>query len=282
MKVGILLFEQRHGKKYIGSSRIRGHWLAKYWDEAEIFQQGGKYDVVIFQKVYWLQYARAFKGIKILDICDPDWLDTVPVVEMIDNCDGVTTSTEMLAKEIKNFTDKPVKFIPDRQDLEFHNIKKQHKGRATKVIWFGYSHNQNVLDPTIGFLRKHKLQLTVLSNYNPPYMKADKNLKYDWEDPEFDFNRIITNHDIVLLPKDNRPKGKFKSKNKTYTSWALVMPVATTPEELLRFLDPIERQKEVEKRLKEVREEYDVKLSVQEFKDFINQFNEKRRNKNNP
>jgi len=277
--VGILLFEQWHGRQNVGSSRIRGHWLVKYWDEAEIFQQGAKYETVIFQKCYWLDYVLAFKGIKILDMCDPDWLDTVPIKQIIDNCDAVTTSTEELAKEIRKFAGKkPVVFIPDRQDLEFHNYekyKKVHKGRAKKVIWFGYSHNAKCLDRTIGLLRKYRLELTVLSNFRPPYSKADRNLKFEWGKPGFDFNKIIVEHDFVLLPpRDDIPRGRFKSPNKVYTAWALGMPVARTPEDVRRFLDPEERNKEAPKRLKEIREKYDVRISVKEFKELIKQIKE--------
>jgi hypothetical protein len=274
MKIGILLFEQWHQRGPAGSSKIRGHWLVKYWKEAEIFKQGANYDAVIFQKCYWVDFAKAFNGVKILDVCDPDWLDAMPIVEMIDLCDAVTTSTEALRDEIKKFTDKPVIFIPDRQDLEFHNVKKVHEGQAKKVIWFGYAHNTNVLDKTIGFIKKLGLQLTVLSNGRPPYTKADRNIKYNWDNPEFDFNKIILDNDIVLLPENNSFRGRFKSDNKTYTAWALGMPVAKTPDDIKRFLDPIERSKEAELRFNEVKEKYDVRQSVEEFKKLINQIQE--------
>lgn len=201
--------------------------------------------------------------------CDPDWLDTVPVVEVMDNCDAVTTSSEALRDEVKKFTDKPVVFIPDRQDLEFHNVQKKHEGKAKWVVWFGYSHNAKTLDKTLLTMKRANLKLKVISNCRPPYLKVDKNVKFDWDNPDFDFNRELLEADFVLMPPDERPRGRFKSKNKTYTSWALGMPVATTPEELKRFLDPEERKKEAEIRLKEVREKYDVKLSVIDFKELI-------------
>lgn len=268
-KVGILLFEQWHGKQHIGSSRIRGHWLVKYWPESEVFTQGEKYDAIIFQKCFWLDYVKAYKGIKILDLCDPEWLDTVPLTEIIDNCDAVTTSTEVLRDEIQKFTDKPVVFIPDRQDLNFHNIQKKHEGKAKMVVWFGYSHNSKVLDMTLVVLKKYNLKLKVISDTRPPYMKADKNVKYDWSNPKFDFNKEVLEGDIVLMPVDTRPRARFKSKNKTHTAWALGMPVATTPDELVRFLDPEERKKEAEKRLKEVKEKWSIEKSVEEFKNLI-------------
>ena len=70
MKKGaILTFEQFHGRKNLGSSRIRGHWLIDNWDEVELFKQGKKYDFVIYQKAYFIEHAKIFKGIKILDLC---------------------------------------------------------------------------------------------------------------------------------------------------------------------------------------------------------------------
>ena len=282
MNIGILLFEKWHGKKFLGSSRIRGHWLVKHWDELELFEQGKKYDAVIFQKTYWLKYVESYDGIKILDVCDPDWLDgQAEMRNIINHCDAVTTSTEALRDTIKGFAgDKPVVYIPDRQDLEFHNKQKVHKGRAKKIIWFGYSHNASVLDIALGFLKSKDLQLTILSEARPPYPNADRNIKYDWGNPEFDFNGILLQHDIVLLPEDTRPRGKYKSKNKTYTAWALGLPVASTPEDVERFMEAEERRKEAKLRLKEIREKYDVKQSVEDFKQLIKQIDESRRKNN--
>lgn len=275
--IGFLLFEQFHNRIEIGGSRLRGHWYIRNWKEAELFQQGAKYEVIIFQKVYMLEYVKVFKGIKILDICDPDWLDTCPIKEVIDNCDAITVSSEGLKEAIEQFTDKPVVFIPDRQDLSFHNKQKVHtKEKAKNVIWFGYSHNAKVLDLTIATLRKLNLELTVLSDCRPPYTKADKNIKYEYENPEWNFNDVILEHDFVLLPEDTRPRGKFKSTNKTLTAWTLGLPVAKTKEDVIRFLDPEERKKESELRLKEVREKWDIKQSIKQMQDLINKIKKER------
>ena len=47
LKIGVLLFEQFLGKKEVGSSRLRGHWIVKKWKElnpdigeCEIFRYG--------------------------------------------------------------------------------------------------------------------------------------------------------------------------------------------------------------------------------------------------
>lgn len=275
--VGIILFEQWHNRKEIGSSRLRGHWLINNWEEAELFQQGAKYDTIIFQKVYWLEYLKAFKGIKILDICDPDWLDTLPIREVLDECDAITVSSKGLKEAVEKFTDKPVYFIPDRQDLSFHNKKKVHEGKAKTCIWFGYSHNAKVLDPAISTLKKHDIKLTVLSDCRPVYVKANRNVKYEYENPEWSFNDIILQHDFVLLPPDTRPRGKYKSTNKTLTAWSLGMPVAKSPEDVVKFIEPEARIKEAELRIKEVQEKYNIKQSIQDFKNIIEKIkNDKR------
>lgn len=276
MKIGFLLFENWHNKKEIGSSKIRGHWLIKHWPGAEIFQQGGKYDVIIFQKTYWPEYCRVFKGIKILDLCDPDWTEGQPVKEMIDEVDMITTSTEALAEAVRKFTDKKVVCIPDRIDLDIHIADKKHERTAKWVAWFGYSHNTSVLNPTINSLKRNKLMLRVISNFRPPYNKADKNIKWDNDNPSFNFNDELKKADFVILPPDNRPRGKYKSNNKTIISWALGMPVAKSIDDLKKFTCPKERRKEVRLRLKEVQEKWDVKISVSEMQNLIKEIQNKK------
>src|SRR4030042_325192 len=140
MKCGIYTFEIYHGKKDIGSSRIRGHWLAKYWEDAEIMKLGEHYDVVIFQKAYDIEFAKYFKGIKILDLCDPDWMHwQFPIKEMIEECDAITTSTQALADYITTITEKPVMYIADRLDLESLKEKITHRGEFISAVWLSYT-----------------------------------------------------------------------------------------------------------------------------------------------
>ena len=264
-KGGILLFESWHGKHNVGSSRIRGHWLVKNWPELEVFKQGQEYSFIIFQKCYWPQFANKFDGVKILDICDADWLETQPVKAMIDEVDAITCSTNAITDYIKQLTNKPVLTIPDRQDLEFLDKPKVHKGKAKSVVWFGYAHNAKVLDVVVGALKRYKLKLTVISELRPPYSKADENVKWELDT----VNKNIRKHDIVLMPQKEDGRFAYKSNNKIINSWALGMPVATNPDELKRFIDPDERNKEVELRFNEVKEKWDVKLSVKELQNLI-------------
>lgn len=272
MKIGILTFEAFHGRKNIGSSKIRAHWLLKYWSEAELFKQGEKYDAVIFQKSYPVEYARAFDGVKIFDTCDPDFLHwSYRTKEMLDAVDGITTSTQALANVYQNFTNKPVICIPDRVNLQEFGPKKEHKGEAKWVAWFGYSHNFSILQPVIPFLKKYNLNLIVISDgmfhIQPPYNGTIqlKNLPFN----QNTFINDLMEADFVINPRSSKGKWKFKSENKTVQSWALGLPVAQDLDDLKRFVNEEERRKESLLRIREVEEKWDVKKSIQEYKDFI-------------
>ncbi len=71
--IGICSMEKFDSRTFnsVGSSRIRVRWLLPYWLEAEEYVIGKKYDILIFQKVYWESFKKNgnFKGIKILDLC---------------------------------------------------------------------------------------------------------------------------------------------------------------------------------------------------------------------
>lgn len=269
---GFLLFENIHNKKDTASSRIRGKWLVKCWKEAEEFVYGKKYESVIFQKAYLPDYCKLFDGIKILDLCDPDWIQDVDFRQYLVDIDVVTVSTEELGKFISTITDKPVVVIPDRMDFEYFKEKKIHKGKAKEVCWFGYSHNSHVLKSLRMILPKYDLGISVISN--EPIMLSNKDIglvvkerytKWDLKT----VNREIIKSDFVVMPGSTSPNHRFKSDNKTTTSWALGMPVAVCEEDLKRFSDPLERQKEADLRLKQVKENNNVKTSVEEMKALI-------------
>jgi len=269
MKVGIMTFEQFHGRRGIGGSRIRGRWIAKYWEDAEIFTQGRKYDVVIYQKAYWVEHAREFKGLKIFDICDPDWLHwSSRFMEMVEECDVVTTSTEALAEDIKRYTDKVVVFIPDRMDLEYHKEKKVHKGNAKTVVWFGYSCNFEMLQSAVAHLASMKLNLIVISDKNfipgAQYSGLIKVTNHRWR--EDTVNQHIIEGDIVINPRATKGKWKYKSNNKTITAQLLNMPVAENLNQLKEFVNEEARIKESDEKFKLAIQKYDVRLSVSGYK----------------
>ena len=56
------------------------------------------------------------------------------------------------------------------------------------------------------------------------------------------------------------------------------MPVASTLDELKRFVDPNERIKESEKNLNIVKELYDVRLSVKDYEELIDEIKKTKAN----
>jgi hypothetical protein len=275
-KVGFYLFERRHGRKNIGSSRIRGHWLIDKWDEAEEMIYSKLYDVLIYQKVYEPSIAKKINEdsdtLQILDMCDPDWLEYQPVVEMIQEVDAVTCSSKGLFDFLTGITNKPVKLIPDRVNLDVLPERKKHTDeKATRVGWFGYSHNDYVLEQVLEPLQREGLKLKVVSDaiYQP---RRDKYLDMvewvKWENQK-QADKAIQECDFVVMPSGNSPRFVYKSQNKTYQSWALGLPVAKNVPELKRFIDPKERKKEADKRYKQVEKELTVEKSVEDFKELI-------------
>lgn len=267
MKIAMLTMEKFDNRRRdsIGSSRIRARWVMKYCPEIVEFKNGFAYDAVIYQKAYYKEHMEAFTGVKIFDICDPDWLDDRPIVELSEMIDAFTVTTEKMRDFISKLTDKPAIIIPDRIDPEEHTpVKEIHEGKARSAVWFGYSSNLVVLDQIVDFLQGQNISLTVISDRN--YTPADANVSYDYRS----INDDIIKHDFVILPDySNDLRHSFKSNNKTLTSWALKMPVAVNPEDVFRFSDPNERNKEAEEKYKYVMEECHVKLSGPQYVDLI-------------
>lgn len=279
MKIGIITYEQfeNRRKDSVGSSRLRGTWLMNHWEDLQRWHISRKYDAVIFQKAYFTRYMRAYDGIKILDLCDPDWLQQRPVVESIVECDAVTVASQQLAEYVGSMTDRPVYYIPDRVDLDMFPDQKVHTGQARRAVWYGYSDNFKMVDATLFTLKKLGLGLTVISD-TPYYPTSSvqgideawiaqniKNIKYDQELLSHD----IMDADMVLNPKSEVGKFKFKSENKTVIAWAMGMPVAKTAEEMEHFMIAENRTAEANARLIEVRKFWDIRTSVQQYKDII-------------
>lgn len=302
MKVGILLFEQFYGKENIGSSRIRGHWIAKHWRDiqqnvpaldpevalsgCEVYRMAQKYDVMIYQKVYWVEHAEKFQGVKILDMCDPDFLHWgYRVKQMADLCDAVTTSTVQLADFMRKYTDKPVIHVPDRMDIEsFGDLKKVHTGKAKVAAWFGYSENFPMLDQAVTSIIKSGFEeLMVIAGSKMPYqLPAGARTKILLNNVAWTaetVNKDLMLADVIVNPQSNVGRWKYKSNNKTITAWALGLPVAHTALEMKLYLDEAPRREEGEKRYREAREKWDVRMSVSEMKKIISDAYEARKAK---
>lgn len=242
-------------------------YLNDYKDiQAEVFVQGKKYDVLIFQKVYWKEMAKSFEGLKILDICDPDWLEGIGIMSTIENVDMITCSTEELAKDLRRLVKKPVIVIPDRIDLEVLPPPKVHKGEATKAVWFGYSSNMEVLDQAVPFLKKEGYSLTVISDGNYQSMDCEiENIKWDKDTVHEEIQKC----DVALLPRIRKGRYVYKSNNKAMLAWALGVPVAENLNELKQYKSEEARIDTTLHELFKVKKLYDVSLSAKQLYEII-------------
>lgn len=277
-KISLLTMEKMDNRIFnsVGSSRIRMRWLLPYWEEAEEYGIGKKYDVMIFQKVYWGPMMDKFEGIKILDLCDPDWLENKPVFEFIDKVDAVTTSTEALAEFVRKMRPKAlVKCVPDRIYIpESVPIKTEHAEKIKKVVWFGYSQNAHYLVRVYDELIRRGLELVVVSDnpIEPAQGYRGKivinNVLYNYSTA----NKEMIKYDAILMPDPiGDERAKYKSNNKTLHAWSLGMPVIKVPEDLDKLATKEARVKESNEKLSEIKEKWDVRLSVQNYRDLINQ-----------
>ena len=276
--IGIVSFEDFQRRTNVGSSRIRVQWLLNYWPEAELFRTGRKYEVVIFQKAYWLQYAEAFEGIKILDVCEPHFLNwRSNVKRMIDCCDAVTASSEALVDVLEKYTSRPVRCIPDRLDPHaFGGMWKNHtgRGRAKCVAWYGYSHNFAALDSIIDVLPELGIEeLVVIADEQKPYYVpvalagklCVRNLAWGPDS----VSRDLLKADIVINPTMHNGRWKYKSNNKTLTAWAIGLPVAHTRDELAALMPEEARVRDMAQRRYRLFDEYHVRRSVDQYRRLI-------------
>lgn len=275
-------FEQFHNKKNVGSTRIRVHQLIERWPEAGLYQYGEKPDVLIFQKVYCTQdhkFPRFYDGgIKILDICDPDWIDGVLIKETVAAMDGVVCPTEPLKEFLSQLTDAPVKVIKDRFNLNEFPPPKTHTGKLQSLVWFGYSHNTEALRLALPSIKSRGLKLTVISDQDPQFQNDLGDLYNFRKYKQENLYKQIQESDVAIFPMGTRPQDKYKSENKTVISQLCGVPVvrfADRREGLQDYavLDELEtaesRNKYVKDHYGKVRREYNVDKSVKEYKDFI-------------
>jgi hypothetical protein len=274
MKGAMITMEKASNREAgsVGSSRIRGRWLWEAWDELEEMQMGRKYDFMIFQKAYWFEMAREFDGIKILDICDPDWLDHDNIFNFMKLMDGIVTSTPEIAEYIKQQLPERIviKHIPDRIKMEEHqNVKVGHQKTLSKVGWFGYSRNYTYVSAGIDTLLKEGIEV---------HLHMDSEIKksgvvyhkYDYKTLHDD----IIRYDAMLMEVDRDKhdlRGRYKSPNKLITCYALGIPVIQTIKDLERLKTQEAREKEAAEKLEYVKNEWDIKKSVTEWKALIKQ-----------
>lgn len=277
-------FEQIHNKQGVGSTRIRVHNLIKYWPEAGLYQYGEDPDVLIFQKVYVTDFYTMpihFKKLKILDICDPDWLspDAVFIKRTVDVMDAVTCPTQPIADFVSQLTDKPVRVIKDRFDLSEVPSPKVHKGEVKQVVWFGYSHNAECLKTAVPLLSRMGIKLMVISDQDPQawrWASHDAEVSKEYRSmytykkyEQATIYSLLQRSDVCILPKSWRPRDRYKSENKTVVANLAGLPVAFNDEDLEKLKDLNYRARVSKEEYDKAIKEYDCKKSVEEYQDLI-------------
>lgn len=278
--IRFLTMEKYHNKRGVGSTKLRVHNLIKYWPEADLYKYGENPDVLIFQKVYCTEdykYPTHFKKLKILDICDPDWMEAALVKETIDGMDAVVVPTEPMQQFLKQLTDKPVVVIKDRFDLADFPPVMNHYRDTKRLVWFGYVQNAELLRYAMLTLERLGLNLTVISNDDPHayrWAASPEGYKSRYIFKKYDDKTIykeLQHHDICILPEGDRPQDRFKSENKTVMAQLLGLPVVRNIEELEEMSTPEARNKHIQSIYAKLRDEYDCKRSVDEYKSLIQQ-----------
>jgi hypothetical protein len=186
---------------------------------------------------------------------------------------AVTCSSESLTQLVKTyFPDKIVEHVPDRLNFSlFPPSRKPHQGAAKSVVWFGFIHNAHETLPSLlPTLSACGVKLRIISD--KPYTQQDGilALEPEWElfDPATAYHRI-QEADMVLNPRSNRAFYRYKSQNKTVIGWKLGLPVAVTSEDLLRFMDPLERNREVQEKREVVERDYPIEQSARQYREIL-------------
>lgn len=269
-------FGRYHGKDgKQGSTLIRMVQMEKHWPEFSKYKYGSNPAALIFQKVYITEdykFPAHFEGIKILDICDPDWLDGVNIVETCAAMDAVVTPTQALADYLKQFHNNVV-VVPDRFDLSVIPKPIEHKNRAKTVVWFGYTHNAVLMKPAMRILDELGLNLIIMANDDPflhqwskrDYKEFYTYLRYD----EDTFYENLQKADFAVLPEGFRAVDIFKSNNKTIKANLAGLPVARTVEEVELYMKAENRQGWMDAELSTIQSDYDICKSVEQYKAII-------------
>lgn len=285
MVVRFHTFEAYHAKRGVGSTRIRVHNLLPHWPEAGLYKFGEKADVLIFQKVYCTydyKLPANYPGITILDTCDPDWWETpnIYICETVRAVDAVVVQSQKMFDFISQMTNKPVKIIKDRFNIEDFPEKKKHAGPIKTAVWFGYYHNAELLKYAVPSLEARGIDLIVVADRDPfastwahdskAYEKKYKFIKFQQETLYSDIQKA----DICVLPKGFRPQDEFKSENKTIIAQLCGLPVINNSDQVEGFMDPDKRNQHIDSIYGKIKADYDCRNSVKEYKELINNLNE--------
>lgn len=269
-------FGRYHGKpEPQGSTTIRMVQMEKHWPDFKPYKYGEFPDALIFQKVYCTEdykFPAHFENIKILDICDPDWLDGIAIVETCAAMDAVVCPTEPLAEYLRQFHNNVV-VIPDRFETE--GIQpRTHTEEAKEVVWFGYAHNAVTMKPAMRIIDELGLKLRIIANDDPfLHQWSKRDYKDFYTFVKYNDETIydeLAKSDFAVFPAGDRPVDRFKSNNKTIKANLAGLPVAKTADEVKHYMSAANRRKWFDDNYVTIQAEYDIRKSVAEYKELIN------------
>lgn len=275
-----------------GSSRMRCWWPSEYmdaevivWPYPQQIQFETKYRNYIFQKYGNpdVQAQLLEMGAQVwLDQCDPMWWfsDQKWMRAMFENATGAVFSSEALRLDFLDWWGDEYNAHTIKDRLEFNHFthkKTHHWTSPVRFIWYGVSQNRVSLSGAWANLSRlkingHNITLTVMDD-RPDIKITEQNdipiLHTTWRlDREIP---LIAGHDIALLPPFPGPWGKVKSNNKDITAWACNLPVTDGMdyEELVRLATSHEYRREIAGMGAASLDQYDVKLSAQEWESLL-------------
>ena len=263
-----------------GSTYLRVTQLTTNYPEFEQYVHGKKYDNLISQYFCWEEMMERFTGPKIWDLCDPNWIaNGLDIMKPVSFVHAITCASNELTQLVKSyFPDKIVEHVPDRLDFKtFPPPRAPHQGKAQKALWFGYIYKAyDILPQLLPSIKETGLQLHIISNQ--PYSKEDEVQEAITEFTIYDRSKVyeqIKEADILLNPNSCRAYYRYRSNNKSLIGWQLGLPVAITNEDVIRLLNPDERNKEVAAMRPVVAQEYQIGKSAEQYRDIIHRIRQR-------
>jgi hypothetical protein len=114
------------------------------------------------------------------------------------------------------------------------------------------------------------LQLRIISHL--PYSEKDCILELNPEFIRYDQSAVygqIKEADILLNPRSDKAFFRYKSNNKSLVGWLLGLPVAVTGEDVIRLMNPDERNRDVSIMQPVVKQEYHIGKSAEQYQAII-------------
>jgi glycosyltransferase involved in cell wall biosynthesis len=238
------------GGRNTASSRYRAYVLADHLPEFEIGYLGDgrwrDFEAVVMQKQYFVpgrklaKRARQTGKLVILDVSDALWIERVGdkgrVQAAAKQAHCLTCSNGGDASKLRAWVkDKPVKVMPNAQDLSSYRPISHRPKRKPVVVWSGYTANVSTLQvgcwPALRLLARQGVKFEVLLISNEP--EVTKGLFIDDQHPVWfkpwrlsREQETLQRGDVFVNPQRLQADGLWhKDRNKSVTAWACGLAV---------------------------------------------------------